>query len=132
MTQNTIKKYLNNWLLDSYGSRRGFVLHYGHRIIYLMGRYRAYTQIDWNNVGRLVFVCKGNLCRSAFAELVANALGIESISCGIATRDGGPADDGAIRVAAKKGVDLRAHKTRTLESLTFKKNDLIIARKSVV
>lgn len=127
MPQNTIKKHLNNWLADSYGSSRGFVFTCGYRIVSVMGGYRAYKKIDWGNVGRLVFVCKGNICRSAFAESVANSLGIEAISCGIATSNGAPADDGAIRAAAMIGIDLREHKTRTLESLTFKENDLIIA-----
>ena len=123
----TIKKRLKNWIADGYGSRRGFILTYGYRVLSIMGRYRAYKKVDLDNIGRLVFVCKGNICRSAFAEAVASSLGIESISCGIATKDGGPADDGAIRTAEMIGIDLRNHNTQTLESLTFKENDFIIA-----
>ena len=118
---------LSNWLSDHYGSRRGFIRTYFYRTRYLLGGYRDCRQIDWGSVGRLVFVCKGNVCRSAYAEAVARSLGIESASCGIETRNGLPANENAIREAASRSVDLRGHKTTQVESLILRDSDIFIA-----
>ena len=127
MPRNRNNRFLHYRLAEHYGSRRGFALTYWHRFLYLLGRYREYRDIDWRSVERLVFVCKGNICRSAYAEAVARSLGLASISCGIDTVDGGPANEEAIRTAALKGIDLRAHQTTPLQSLNFEKGDLLIA-----
>ena len=74
----------------------------------------------------MVFVCKGNICRSAYAEAVAKSLGIESISCGIDTVDGKPADDDAIRIASIRGIDLTHHKTKKISSVSFQTGDLFV------
>lgn len=124
--KNVTKPNLNNWFREHYGSRRGFVLTWWSRLQYQLGGYRSYQQIDWQSVERLVFVCKGNICRSAYAEAVARSLGAESASCGIDTRNGLPADDDAIRMAEKKGVILMEHKTTPIESMSFKNGDLLI------
>jgi len=118
---------MKQWISDHYGSRRGFILTHWHRVLYLLGKYRACQQIEWQSVGRLVFVCKGNICRSAFAEAVARSSGFESISCGIDTVNGAPAYDGAINAAANRNVDLRAHRTTPLKSVGVGKYDLLIA-----
>ncbi len=85
--------HIKNWLSRNYGSRRGALKAYWYRILYFFGHYRAYCQIDWDSIDRLVFVCKGNICRSAYAEVVAKSIGIDSISCGIDTVTGLPAND---------------------------------------
>ena len=117
----------NNWLSDHYGSRWGFIRAHFYRTRYLLGGYRDCRQIDWGSAGRLVFVCKGNICRSAYAEAVTRSMGKESVSCGIDTKDGLPANDHAICEAASRGVDLREHKTTSIKSLTLKDNDIFIA-----
>ena len=93
----------------------------------MIGRYRTYRQIDWDSVERLVFVCKGNICRSAYAEVIAKSLGVEAVSCGIDTRNGLPANADAIQAAKARGVDLSKHKTTPISSLVHKKGDLLIA-----
>ena len=100
---------------------------YWYRILYLFGYYRSYRQIDWDSIDRLVFVCKGDICRSAYAEVVAKSIGIDSISCGINTVTGLPANDEAIKASAKRGFGLSDHKTTTVQSLALKKTDLLIA-----
>ena len=126
MPQNFINNHINRRLADHYGSRRGFALSWWYRMLYLFGRYRGYRQVDWNSVERLVFFCKGNICRSAYAEAVAQSQGIEAISCGIDTIDGGSANEGAIRAATTKGIDLGGHRTTPIASMTFKKGDLLV------
>jgi protein-tyrosine phosphatase len=115
------------WLINHYGSRRGFVRTVWHRFLYLLGRYRNYTQIDLQPVKRLVFVCKGNICRSAYAEAVANSLGIEAISCGLDAIEDAPANDVAIDTARKLGFDLAPHTSRPIMYLILKKTDLLVA-----
>ena len=111
---------------ERYGSRRGFTFTQWHRILYYTGYYNQYRRIKWGHVERLVFVCKGNICRSPFAELVARSEGINSISCGIDTVDGLQANDKAIEAATRKGEDLGLHKTRTIDSLAMRKGDLFV------
>jgi protein-tyrosine phosphatase len=126
MLGNTLNQ-INGWLAGHYGSRRGFVRTCLYRIRYLTGSYRSYRQVDWVSVERLVFVCKGNICRSAYAEAVARSLGIDSISCGIETRTGLPANEDAIRTAATEGFDLSEHKTTPIESVALRDSDLFVA-----
>ena len=118
---------IDRWLAENYGSRRGFMRNYWHQICYLAGNYRSYRQVDWGSVRRLVFVCKGNICRSAYAEAIACSLGLDSISCGVDTRNGFPADEEAIRTAAAKGIDLGQHRTTPIQLLAFVEGDLFIA-----
>ena len=118
---------IDRWLAGHYGSRSGFVRTCWYQIRYLAGSYRSYRQIDWESVERLVFVCQGNICRSAYAEAVAQSLGVDSISCGVDTRNGFPANEGAIRTAEAKGIDLRKHRTTPIQSLAFLDSDLFVA-----
>ena len=127
MPLNNISNKINNWLARNYGSRRGAIRTYWYRVLFLFGRYRKYRQINWDSIDRLVFVCKGNICRSAYAEAVARSIGIDSISCGIDTVIGAPANEQAIKISKKRGFDLKEHKTATVQSLTFKESDLLIA-----
>jgi protein-tyrosine phosphatase len=114
-------------MADRYGSRRGFVLTEWYRLRALLGEYRKYRRIDWASVQRLVFVCKGNICRSAFAEAVARREGVDAISCGIDAGQGFPADRDAIAAASLKGIDLREHRTRHVRTVTLRRGDLLVA-----
>jgi len=91
-----------------------------------MGFYQAYRRVDWDSVERLVFVCKGNICRSAFAEVVAKSRGIDVISCGLDTIEAAPASKKSIRTASFMGFDLERHRTTPITSLAFKEHDLFI------
>lgn len=115
------------WLADRFGSRKGLALTYWHQLLYALGKYKDFRQVEWQSVERLVFVCKGNICRSAYAEAVARALGIEAISCGLDTVEDAPANQDAIEIAREKGVDLGTHKTRPIMYMLLRKSDLLIA-----
>ena len=84
----------------------------------------------------VLFVCMGNICRSPTAEgvfrrLVAERapdLLIEIDSAG--THDyhvGDPPDRRAVAAAARRGVDLRSLRARTVEQSDFERFDLVIA-----
>lgn len=126
MQVNIINR-INCWLADHYGSRRGYVRTIWYRIRYIAGGYRHYRKIDWQAVERLVFVCKGNICRSAYAEAVAKSLGVDSVSCGVDTRHNYPAKEEAIVAGDAKGIDLREHRTTPIQLLDIRDNDLFVA-----
>lgn len=115
-----------NFLVSRYGSRRGFIRTYWYRMLGYLGAYRQYKNVDWQSIERLVFVCKGNICRSAYAEAVARSMGVEAISCGIDTIENAPANKSAIRAAIRKGLSLDDHKTQPIMYLTLNKSDLLI------
>ena len=117
---------IQEWLSARYGSKRGFVRTLWHQILYYLGRYNSFQDINWHKIDRLVFVCKGNICRSPYAEIVARSSGLNAVSCGLVTQDGKYADMAAVEAAARKGHDLKMHRTSTIASLSLEKGDLLV------
>jgi len=76
---------------------------------------------------RLIFACRGNVCRSPYAEYRARDLGFHAISCGIDTTAGKPATDAAQFEAGRRGIDLSAHRTTRIQSIEFRDDDLLLA-----
>ncbi|MGC1818407.1 MAG: hypothetical protein WA900_12230, partial [Casimicrobiaceae bacterium] len=71
---------MSNLFPDRFGGKKAFlstVWYSGQR---LTGRFTRYRSIDWPHVSRLVFICKGNICRSAFAAEKARMLGRHAVS----------------------------------------------------
>ena len=114
------------WLDTKYGSRRGFVLSKWHQLLYYLGRYHKF-EVPLDSIERLVFVCSGNICRSAFAEAVAKSLGMDAISVGVHAIEGASANSQAISTAHEMGYDLTSHRTTPVMYPIFKKTDLLIA-----
>ena len=82
----------------------------------------------------LLFLCTGNTCRSPmaaafFTHLLGDAPGVRGISAGLAA-SGGPATPQAIRVAAERGVDLSAHRSRPLALALEERPDLVLCMAS--
>jgi len=94
------------WLLKE-GRRKKFALE--------RGRYQ-----------RLVFVCKGNICRSVYAERYAATLGLRAISRGLITTPGCPPDSTACLVARARGVMLDGHKTASWNPSEVLHGDLVL------
>jgi protein-tyrosine phosphatase len=74
-----------------------------------------------------VFVCKGNICRSAFAEAVARRAGLHAVSYGVATRGGDPAEPRAVSFAREYGIDLSPHITQRIDQYVPLAGDLVSA-----
>jgi len=75
----------------------------------------------------LHFLCKGNICRSAYAEWRARQWGIAANSSGVHASTGLAADATACRIAAIRGVVLTEHKTTRFDEVTLLAGDLVLA-----
>ncbi len=65
---------------------------------------------------RLLFVCKGNICRSPFAAKLASSVNSrwETRSVGYFPKQGRPSPENAVKAATALGVDLIAHRSQVL------------------
>jgi protein-tyrosine phosphatase len=82
----------------------------------------------------LLFVCSGNTCRSPLAEsIAAHALRergwshVAVASAGTGAAEGTPASENSVLVGAEHGLDLSAHRSRTLAADLVDWADLILA-----
>jgi protein-tyrosine-phosphatase len=69
----------------------------------------------------VLFVCTGNICRSPMAEYLMRArLGPnaswQAVSAGLAAPPGAPASEEAVTVLGERGIDLRPHRSRLVET----------------
>lgn len=82
---------------------------------------------DPARVRRLVFVCQGNICRSAFADVVAQSVGLRSASFGLSTTTGRAAHGPAIAAARALGHDLSTHRAVDLVDYVPEPGDVLLA-----
>jgi protein-tyrosine phosphatase len=109
-----------------FGTLRGLVrlmLSYPQLVLGLSASRAA----DPVQVRRLVFVCQGNICRSAFADVVARRAGLRTASFGLSTTTGRAAHDPAIAAADALGHDLSQHRAIDLADYVPQAGDLLLA-----
>jgi len=79
---------------------------------------------------RLVFVCHGNIMRSAFAALVAQETEPEwasqIVSSGTNAKPGREAEATAISVATSLGYDLSSHRASSFAGIALSRRDLVV------
>jgi len=82
----------------------------------------------------VLFVCKGNICRSPFAEHLASKLQLEGGKAEIRFGSAGlhvpkptPSPEYAIRVASQFGVDLEKHRSQSISLDLMESNEMIFA-----
>lgn len=121
------KQRLNTLIAGSFGTHRGLVRMLLGETEYLAGRVNQFLQPDLAATRRLVFVCLGNINRSAFAEGVATSCGLISTSIGLSTSTGNPAFHMAIDTAHHFGIDLEAHRATDLTDYEYRPGDLLLA-----
>jgi len=114
-------------LIDrQFGTWRGAVrlgLSYGEVAAWLAPVRRPHPL----EVRRLVFVCHGNICRSAFAEAVARQQGCKAASFGLSTTSGHPAFPDVARLADARGVSLDEHVTTDISDYRPLPGDYLLA-----
>jgi protein-tyrosine phosphatase len=82
---------------------------------------------EMHSVKRLVFVCHGNICRSAFAQYVAQKHNIDSVSFGLSTTSNKPAYEQTYSVAMLLGYDMMYHRTTSVNDYTPREGDFLLA-----
>jgi protein-tyrosine phosphatase len=117
---------LTETIKHDHGSKRGLVRYLNYELLRRLGVYRRFNKIDYANVKRLVFVCKGNICRSPLAEAVARKHAIPSQSFGLDTRGNDVADPRAVAWGLANGYDLSAHITSRVDQYQPQPGDLLI------
>jgi protein-tyrosine-phosphatase len=79
----------------------------------------------------ILFVCLGNIIRSAFAAALLRAQGagppLRIDSAGLRAATGHPADPTAVRRARPYGIDLTAHRTRRVDESVVEQADVLLA-----
>jgi len=111
---------------ERYGGRRAFAEHLLSRCKAAVGAYASSTEIDWRTARRLVFVCKGNICRSPYAAARARELGLQAISFGLEADDGTTADPLAVRNALARNLDLSSHRSARLVASGLRQGDVVL------
>jgi protein-tyrosine phosphatase len=112
--------------VELYGGKRGLLEHVRTRALYAIGVYGSLREVNWAAVRRLVFVCKGNICRSPYACTRARSMGVTAVSFGLDASGGDPADPRAVKNALVRGMDLSRHQSTRLESARLVDGDLVI------
>lgn len=87
----------------------------------------AAKRVRLEKVERLVFVCKGNICRSPFAEAVARSRGWRSASYGLDVTKNQPADLIANKISLMLGLDVTDHVARSILDGDFSATDCLVA-----
>ena len=104
-----------------FGTVRGLV-----RAGLAFGQAAFVPRADLAGIERLVFVCHGNVCRSAFADALAARLGWPTASFGLSTSCGRPAHPPVERAAAERGIDLADHRSTALAAFAPRAGDLYL------
>ncbi len=85
------------------------------------------------NKRHILFICKGNICRSPYAEAKARQLlaqynipDIEVSSAGVSTSNNFPSNLLIQNAAQKRGIDLTDHKTRKVTATMLHQADLVV------
>lgn len=118
---------LKDFIKDNYGSRKGLLYYQWDGFLSLLGFYRHRLPPS-DQIQRVVFVCQGNICRSALAEAVFRRNSdLEVVSLGLDTISGKPANDRLMDIASKKaGIDLSQHRTTSLRDYHARSTDLFV------
>lgn len=86
------------------------------------------------NPRSVLFICKGNICRSPFAEHLASKLQREGVMSGMTFGSAGlhvskpiPSPDDAIQAALRYGVNLERHRSQSISLELVEAYDMVIA-----
>jgi protein-tyrosine phosphatase len=126
MTSFRLWALCSDLIKERYGGRRALIAHLRSLAVLKFGGLRRYQKVDWSRVQRFIFVCKGNICRSAYAHARAAAAGFPSASCGLYAGSGRPADPKAVLIAAEYDISLADHRTMAFSAFTPNRGDLLI------
>jgi protein-tyrosine phosphatase len=108
-----------------YGSLRGTARSARYKIETWVGRHGSGRGLDWSRVERLVFVCQGNIMRSAYGEVFALREGLPAASFGVKVSERETPALGR-RIAAARGLPLDTHRAKPLSAVPLLASDLLL------
>jgi protein-tyrosine phosphatase len=117
---------MTTWINRQFGTFRGLTrltLAYAELAT---GRLSAFQLRRPESVRRLVFVCHGNICRSAIAHRVALMEGLPVASLGLSTSTGASSPKQAVAAAARAQVDLSTHRATDFHDFQIESGDLFL------
>lgn len=115
------------YFFKHFGSKKGLLKHIYFKIRYWLGDRFNTTKVSGAQIDRIVYVCKGNICRSAFAEGVSkDKVSVPVASLGLDTQSGHPIDKRICYMASMRNVDLSKHRTTSIVDFEPQLGDLYI------
>ena len=124
---HTLRSRLDRVIDTNHGTVRGLVRAMLAQTEIVLGRLEDHTRPSGQHIDRLVFVCLGNINRSAFAEQAARQLGAATCSIGLFTTTGAPAFHKAVATAPQFGLDLLQHRATDISDYRLQPRDLLLA-----
>jgi protein-tyrosine phosphatase len=118
---------MSNFIASKFGSKKGCLryLCYGARDL-LLREYVRYGKIP-KGTTRVVFVCKGNICRSAAAEVFFKKYSdLPCVSVGLETTSGNAANNRVMEIVKGFDVSLSAHRTTAINDFNVLPGDLYV------
>jgi protein-tyrosine phosphatase len=114
------------WIDRHFGTWRGLLrLLLGYAELFT-GRLYAFRLRRPETVQRVVYVCLGNICRSAYGDQVARELGLSVASFGLSTSTGAASPIAAVDAARRQGVDLHDHRAVDWGDFKVRPGDLFL------
>jgi protein-tyrosine phosphatase len=110
-----------------FGSARGMVRLALALLELATGRLAPFRLRRPKDVRRVVFVCLGNICRSAFAQQIAIGYGLPTASLGLSTTTGAASPAEAIAAAQRQGIAIHNHRATDLRDFEILPGDLLLA-----
>lgn len=94
-------------------------------------KYTTKERNSFDKIFKIIFICKGNICRSAFAEyyiktIYPNLEVLDITSCGLEAAYGAPSPPEAIAAAKELNIDLTLHRSRALSHYDISSADIIL------
>jgi protein-tyrosine phosphatase len=117
---------MKTWIDRRFGTWRGLVRALLARAELAAGRLRPFELQHPKTVRRLVFVCLGNICRSAYGHQVALEYGMNVASLGLSTTTGVGSPEQAVAAAGRQGVDMARHRATDWGDFVIEPGDLFL------
>jgi protein-tyrosine phosphatase len=120
---NKLKRNIKLIFLSFLDSVKYYTIRNG---LFPAGKIQAIREIN-----RIVFVCKGNVCRSVFAEYrckqLINNTDVDVVSCGLDVNQGVYPPPDSVYVCNLYSCDVKKHKSVNHRDLNLHSTDLIFA-----
>lgn len=117
---------MTHWIDRTFGTWRGLIRLALAYVELATGRLRPFQLKRPEAVQRLVFVCLGNICRSAYAHQIAARAGLPAASLGLSTSSGARSPEQALAAAARRQVDMTAHRALDWRDFEPQSGDLYL------